>query len=204
MRSVRCASCFGAARCRSIHQWHSSAVSFTLRSCTTKTDAPGGDSQRRYQTLGDYLHRLPPGFRELLLWSPALAAGYFAFYKQSVYYLPSTRRRLLSRPSTVECSSFSKDNSVSAEHEISIDLDAGTGGTVRGVLLTVEDTDGSGERGAPPPVPPFGSGDAAALQRLRVVRDADSDEVVGYSAARVLPCVAGRGRTRLVGDSQSG
>ncbi|KAG5510823.1 hypothetical protein JKF63_07895 [Porcisia hertigi] len=42
---------------------------------------------RQYMTLSMYLDRLPPGFRELLLWSPLLALLYFTCLSARVYYL---------------------------------------------------------------------------------------------------------------------
>ncbi|KAG5485803.1 hypothetical protein LSCM1_07216 [Leishmania martiniquensis] len=45
------------------------------------------DCERRYMTLSMYLDRLPPGFRELLLWSPLLALLCFVCHQARAYYL---------------------------------------------------------------------------------------------------------------------
>jgi hypothetical protein len=42
--------------------------------------------EQRYQTLSVYLERMPPGFRELLLYSPLLALLYFVLVQARVYY----------------------------------------------------------------------------------------------------------------------
>ncbi|KAK7198601.1 hypothetical protein NESM_000823100 [Novymonas esmeraldas] len=42
---------------------------------------------QRYSTLSMYLDRLPPGLRELLLWSPLLALLFFTCRQARVYYL---------------------------------------------------------------------------------------------------------------------
>ncbi|KPA74676.1 hypothetical protein ABB37_09003 [Leptomonas pyrrhocoris] len=44
-------------------------------------------NDRQYQTLSMYLDRLPPGLRELLLYSPLLALLYFVLVQARVYYL---------------------------------------------------------------------------------------------------------------------
>lgn len=45
------------------------------------------EERRRYNTLGDYLDRMPPPLRALLVWSPALLLLYFCCKQQRCYYL---------------------------------------------------------------------------------------------------------------------
>nr|CCC90584.1 unnamed protein product [Trypanosoma congolense IL3000] len=144
-------------------------------------------NEKRYQTLGEYLQRLPRGLRDVLLWSPALAAAYFMFYKQPAYYLPSTRRRLLSRPliSNVERDA----DGTTAAKAAQIQLDCSPGAVVEGFVLAVtggQKGDGVTSPLFEPPVLPFsvGSDESMALaMRLQPLRDPGTGKLMGYKLA---------------------
>lgn len=141
---------------------------------------------QRYQTLGEYLQRLPRGLRDVLLWSPAIAAAYFMFYKQPTYYLPCARRRLLSRP--VASTPKSEAEKSRSGGVVSIRLDGPSGAVVKGVVLAVLDADGTtlescaNSASSPsPPVPPFIVGITDCLMRLQMVREPETGKVKGYT-----------------------
>ncbi|RNF26837.1 uncharacterized protein Tco025E_00919 [Trypanosoma conorhini] len=143
--------------------------------------------QQGFYSLGEYLQRLPRGIRDLLLWSPAIATAYFMLYKQAPYFLPSVRRQLLSRPLTTAPGSSGTDAAQRGDgmQAVRIRRDgASAGAVVDGRLLTlVDDGPLAAASALSPPIPPFSTGAGADATPLRVLRDAKTGKVSGYTAA---------------------
>ncbi|PBJ75951.1 hypothetical protein BCY84_10661 [Trypanosoma cruzi cruzi] len=144
--------------------------------------------QQRFYTLGEYLQRLPRGIRDLLLWSPAIAAAYFMLYKQAVYFLPSMGRQLLSRPITpaTEPSDRSTDKAQGSGElrAVKVRMDNACGSVVDGLLLPLVDREEAAavaSSSLSPPIPPFSTGAMMDAMPLRAVRDVDTGKVSGYT-----------------------
>ncbi|RNF05755.1 hypothetical protein TraAM80_04379 [Trypanosoma rangeli] len=140
--------------------------------------------QQGFYSLGEYLQRLPRGIRDLLLWSPAIAAAYFILYKQAVYFLPSVRQRLLIRPlTTAPTPGGSGTDPVHRSGGVQVYRDDASGAVANGQLITLVD---NGQLAAvpapPPPIPPFSTGTGMDAKPLQVVRDAETGKVSGYTA----------------------